>query len=94
MTPKQAALIREQRDLGIENGEATANIVTNQFPFGWTDEVGRKIRRIERQALAHVIDSLTAAGVAKKYKTPFADGFKVGLARAYSKHAALFLGTN
>lgn len=94
MTPsKQAAMIREQRTSGEENGEATADIILKQFPFGWPEEVGRKIRRIERQALAHVIDSLSAAGVETKYKSPFADGFKSGLARAYSKHAAILLGT-
>jgi hypothetical protein len=95
MTPpsKQAAMIREQRASGEENGEAIANIIIKQFPFGWADNVGRKIRRIERQALAHVIDSFTAAGVGSKYKSPFANGFKSGLARAYLKHAALLLGT-
>jgi hypothetical protein len=93
---EQAALVRDQHTSGLQNGEATARIVIAKFPGGFTADIASEIRKITDGALAHVIDRLTDAGVDKKYRTPFANGFKTGLTNTYSEYAlsALALGNH
>jgi hypothetical protein len=81
------ALIRDQRISGVQHGQAIARIVIKQFPMGFTTEVGDQLRQITDGALAHVIDKLTASGVAARYRMPFAAGFKEGLRKAYGEYA-------
>ncbi len=89
MTPKERAeLVRDQYIAGLKNGEAIAGTVIRQFADGFTGEVGIEIRNITDKALAHVIDKLTANGIDKKYRQPFADGFNAGLAKTYFEYAA------
>ena len=85
---EQATLIYDQQISGVQNGEFIASIVIKQFPDGFTSEVGSEITAITEEALAHVIDTLTANGVEAKYRQPFADGFYIGLRNTFAEYAS------
>ena len=84
---ERAALVLDQFNAGIKNGTAIAGIVIKKFPDGFSSETGIEVRKITDNALAHVINKLSANGIERKYRKPFADGFNKGLAKTYAEYA-------
>jgi hypothetical protein len=84
---ERAALVRDQYDAGLTNGQSIARIVIKRFPDGFTTGIGAEIRAITDSALAHVIDTLTINGVEERYIRPFKLGFRSGLNNTFSDYA-------
>jgi hypothetical protein len=84
---ERAALVCHQYEAGLANGRDTANVVLKRFPDGFSISLSGALQKIADDALAQVVNALTANGVEKRYIKPFKRGFYTGLRNTYIEHA-------
>jgi hypothetical protein len=87
MTQYDGSLYCEQLTDGLTYGRTIADIIINRFPDGFDKNTGLEIRKITDAAINNVIDKFTEGGVAERYRTPFAEGYMVGLNNRYKEYA-------
>jgi hypothetical protein len=91
---ERAALVRDQHATGVQHGINTARVIIENFPNGFTPDVGLEIQNITDNARANVLATLKAKGITSIFRRPVADGFDAGLKQEYFAYADQLERTN